>query len=72
MDDVRRMIGKDYMVYVGQYGTKVTYDVEAGLWRGLQANGQVNDIFIGVKVKDGGWVALKPKRLRPVKMRLLR
>ena len=55
MDDVRRMIGKDYMVYVGQYGTKVTYDVEAGLWRGLQANGQVNDIFYWRK-GQGRWL----------------
>lgn len=45
MDDVQRMFSQDYMVFVGQYGTKVTYDVEARLWRGLNEDGQVNDIF---------------------------
>jgi hypothetical protein len=45
MDGVHQMFSKDYMVHVGQYGTKVTYDIQAGLWRGLRENGQVNDLF---------------------------
>ncbi|WP_248752942.1 DUF6543 domain-containing protein [Pseudomonas sp. MWU15-20650] len=56
MDDVHQMFSKDYMIYVDQYGTKVTYDVEARLWRGLNENGQVNDIFYWRK-GQGKWLS---------------
>lgn len=45
MDGVYQLLSEDYMVHVGRYGTKVTYDVEARLWRGLGENGQVDDVF---------------------------
>lgn len=54
MDGVHQLLSEDYMVHVGQYGTKVTYDVEAGLWRGLKENGQVNDMFYW-RNDRGGW-----------------
>lgn len=56
MDDIHQMFSQDYMVFVDQYGTKVTYDVEARLWRGLNENGQVNDIFYWRK-GQGKWLS---------------
>ncbi|AZE52406.1 hypothetical protein C4K03_0218 [Pseudomonas synxantha] len=55
MDDVHQMFSKDYMVFVGQYGTKVTYDVEARLWRGVNENGEANDVFYWRK-GQGKWL----------------
>lgn len=53
MDGVSQLLSEDYMVHVGQYGTKVTYDVEAGLWRGLKENGQVNNQFYWRNGREG-------------------
>ncbi len=56
MDDVHQMVSKDYMIFVDRYGTKVTYDVEARLWRGVSENGRVNDVFYWRKGQEN-WMS---------------
>ncbi|WP_082363250.1 glycosyltransferase family 32 protein [Pseudomonas libanensis] len=46
MDDVFKMGSSEhYRVFVNGYSNEVRYDVAAGLWRGVNHDGTVNDIF---------------------------
>lgn len=45
MDGIHQMLSKDYMIFVDGYSTKVSYDVDAGLWCGLNNSGQGDGVF---------------------------
>ncbi len=45
MDDVHKFAMSKNNIFVNGYSCQVKYDVAAGLWRGLNEEGQVNDIF---------------------------
>lgn len=56
MDGVEPAFLGSNMIYFNQYATPVTYDVAAGLWRGLNSKGEVADIYYW-RNSQGKWLS---------------